>query len=195
MNRPNDPSDLSNMQRGTGPRPQLRGSAPPAQPRRQGVVDMPNLRRGPEAAPASRYPTDGRRLVVGKDITLAGQISKCDYLIVEGMVEGMRYEGQSLEVTDSGSFSGNIEVDNADISGSFEGTMLVKNRLTIRPTGRVQGTIRYSELEVNAGGHIAGEIKVAEAMRAQQGVSSLGVTPADDTNESVFTTSERLTGE
>ena len=193
MNRPTDPNDPA--LRG---RPQLRGAAPPAQPRRQSVVDMPNLRRE-ATAPASRYPTDGRRLVVGKDITLAGQISKCDYLIVEGMVEGMRYEGQTLEVIDGGSFSGNIEVDNADISGNFEGSMSVRQRLTIRPTGRVSGNIRYSEMEVNAGGQLVGEIKALEtaARSTMQSSStpSMTTTSSDNDSDSVFSAAEHLAGE
>jgi cytoskeletal protein CcmA (bactofilin family) len=158
---------------------------------------MPNLRR-PEASPSgSRYPTDGRRLVVGKDITLAGQISKCDYLIVEGMVEGMRYEGQSLEVAEGGSFSGNIEVDNADVSGVFDGTMSVRGRLTVRPTGRVSGNIRYSEMEINAGGQITGEIKVLEgAQRAVSAPASLSIEVNQGADgDSVFSSSERLAGE
>ncbi|HVY12797.1 MAG TPA: polymer-forming cytoskeletal protein [Alphaproteobacteria bacterium] len=143
-------------------RSQLRApSAPPASPRRM-VADMPNIRRAePPASPAARYP-EGRRLVVGRDITLAGQISKCDFLIVEGSVDGMRYEGQSLEVSESGAFSGNVEVDHAEISGNFEGTMAVRGRLTIRPTGRVSGNIRYSEIEVLAGGRLSGEVALLE---------------------------------
>jgi cytoskeletal protein CcmA (bactofilin family) len=154
MNRMNESSDTPR-----GGRPQLRVSAPPAQARRS-VTDMPSLRRTPESTRSGS--PEGRRLVVAKDITLTGQISKCDFLVVEGAVEGMRYEGQSLEVAEGGSFNGNIEVDNAEISGAFDGSISVRGRLTIRPTGRVAGTIRYGEIEINAGGQVTGEMSVME---------------------------------
>jgi cytoskeletal protein CcmA (bactofilin family) len=131
---------------------------------------MPSLRRTPESG--SRGSPEGRRLVVAKDITLTGQISKCDFLVVEGAVEGMRYEGQSLEVAEGGSFNGNIEVDNAEVSGSFDGSISVRGRLTIRPTGRVAGTIRYGEIEINAGGQVTGEMSVMELSATLAGAAA-----------------------
>jgi cytoskeletal protein CcmA (bactofilin family) len=179
LNRPNDLRPESNssssnpssqsatpiLRNPEAPPRQLRPT-PPATPRR--VVDIPAaqpaMRRG--AAPSEtsvRYnANDGRRLTVGRDITLAGQISKCDFLFVEGTVEGMRYDGQSLEVADGGSFNGSVEVEVAEIAGVFDGVMSVRNRLTIRPTGRVTGTIRYGELEITAGGQINGELQTIQ---------------------------------
>jgi cytoskeletal protein CcmA (bactofilin family) len=192
MNNPNDPSSLRN------PRPQLRSSAvsPAAAPRR-GVVDMPNLRRGPEAGPSSSPSRGegGRRLVVGRDITLSGQISKCDYLVVEGSVEGMRYDGQSIEVLDAGSFSGNIEVTVADISGSFDGNITVRQRLTVRPTGRVSGNIRYGEIEIHAGGQITGEMAVIDRNTASSSSSSPSTSSETSSDSSFAISTERMVGE
>lgn len=175
LNRPTDPRNESTPTTGSGsaafsaarsPNPDVRGqlrATAPTQPRR--VVDMPGS--APVSNAARRPPVDGprygqgegRRMVVARDITLAGQISKCDTLIVEGAVEGMRYDGQSLEIADGGSFNGSIEVDSAEIAGSFDGVMLVRGRLSVRPTGRITGTVRYGEIEINAGGQINGELQ------------------------------------
>lgn len=178
-----------------GPRGGLRATPPTGGVRR--VVDMPSaptMRR-----PASEGPRfnsgsgEGRRMVVAKDITLAGQISKCDYLVVEGAVEGMRYDGQALEVTEGGSFNGSIEVDSAEIAGTFEGVVVVRGRLTVRPTGRITGTVRYGEIEINAGGQVNGELQGMQqsALRATS-PTSFGVVSDDDDSE---ISSDRLAGE
>lgn len=157
LNRPNEsPSSSSSAM--PSPRPQLR--ATPPQARRD--TPAPSVRNATRETPARIGQFEGRRMVVAKDITLAGQISKCDYLVVEGTVEGMRYDGQSLEVADGGSFNGSIEVDSAEIAGNIEGTLSVRGRLTIRPTGKVTGTIRYGEIEINAGGQINGELQALQ---------------------------------
>ena len=105
--------------------------------------------------------TDARKLIVGRDISLCGDISACDMLVVEGMVEATLRDGRLMEITETGFFKGNVEVDEADLAGRFEGTMLVRGRMRIRSTGRISGTIRYGELEVEAGGQVMGDIQVA----------------------------------
>lgn len=101
-----------------------------------------------------------RKLTVGKGLSLAGEISACDVLVVEGKVEAKLSDGKLLEITESGQFRGSVEIENADIAGRFDGDLTVHGRLTIRGTGRITGIIKYGELEVNAGGQIIGEMQV-----------------------------------
>jgi hypothetical protein len=49
---------------------------------------------------------------------------------------------------------------NAEIAGTFEGTLNVRQKLWIRATGKVSGTVRYGRIEIEEGGQIAGEIQV-----------------------------------
>ena len=75
-----------------------------------------------------------------------------------------------LEITECGQFRGSVEIENADIAGRYDGQLVVHGRLTVRTTGRISGTVKYGELEVNAGGQIIGEIQVAGGgTQAQQG--------------------------
>ena len=57
-----------------------------------------------------------------------------------------------------GSRRGNATVETAEINGTFDGDLSVENRLFIRSKGRVTGTIRYGELEIERGGHISGTL-------------------------------------
>ncbi len=43
--------------------------------------------------------------------------------------------------------------------GRFEGTLTVRKRLVIRATGRVSGTIRYGQIEIECGGRISGDVQ------------------------------------
>jgi cytoskeletal protein CcmA (bactofilin family) len=117
----------------------------------------PGLGMGGREAPVG----EGKRLQVGREITLSGQITSCDRLIIEGKVEATLVDTHTVEIAESGMFKGNAEIDNADIAGRFEGALTVRGKLTVRATGRLHGKIRYGTIEIEAGGEIAGEVEVA----------------------------------
>ncbi len=106
--------------------------------------------------------TESRRLIVGRDIQLNGEITECDKLVVEGYVEIKLPGARVLEVSQSGFFKGNAEVDEADISGRFEGDLTARERLIIRAGGRVNGTVRYGRIVIESGGEIAGDMQTLE---------------------------------
>ena len=58
----------------------------------------------------------------------------------------------------TGFFKGNVVVEEADISGRFEGELTVTSQLTVRAGGRVSGTIRYGKIVIEAGGEISGDM-------------------------------------
>ena len=127
---------------------------------------MPVAAARPAAAPiVSRAPAasenEGKKLIVGRDIILSGRITSCDKLVVEGRVEADLSETRAIEISPDGFFKGNAEIDQAEIAGRFEGTITVRQRLFIRSTGKVVGTIRYGTVEIEAGGEIAGDVQVS----------------------------------
>lgn len=131
--------------------------------------DLPEsqpLSAAPKSTPVSVSPpaaTDSqanKRLIVGQGIRLSGEISSCDRLVVEGEVEVTLNDTLALEIASSGRFTGGCEVEEADISGIYEGDLTVRNTLFVRGTGRITGTIRYGQLELERGGQIAGNISV-----------------------------------
>lgn len=111
--------------------------------------------------------------MVGREIMLSGQITSCDRLIVEGRVEATLSDSKAIEIAESGYFKGSAEIDSADIAGSFEGNLTVRERITIRSTGRVTGQIRYGQIEIEAGGEIGGDIQPQRAAKpATSGASA-----------------------
>jgi cytoskeletal protein CcmA (bactofilin family) len=101
---------------------------------------------------------DGRRLVIGEGISISGEIEACDTLVVEGTVEAALKGARILEISESGTFYGTVEIDECTIAGRFEGDITVNGRLTVRSTGSITGTMAYKELAVESGATVDGKI-------------------------------------
>ena len=105
-------------------------------------------------------PDDGSRcLSVGRGITLSGEVTSCDKLVIEGSVDAKLTNCRVIEIAEGGLFKGSTTIDEAEVRGRFEGDLVVHNRLLIKATGRVSGTIRYGQIEIECGGQIFGDIQ------------------------------------
>ena len=133
-------------------------------PARRTVVRPEVVRRPSDYSSAAGEPSmgygEGKKLIVGRDIALNGTISACEKLVVEGRVEANISDCREIEVADSGTFKGEAEIDVAEISGNFEGSLTARELLLVRSSGRVTGTIRFGRLEVERGGEIDGDVHV-----------------------------------
>jgi cytoskeletal protein CcmA (bactofilin family) len=158
MSTPAKPTAIGNASAGAPPFkpdiPRRPVEGPPAATPRRPATPI-----GDAPSPAG----EGRRLIVGRDISLSGEIASCDLLLVEGTVEARLRHARFMEITDIGLFKGGATVDDADIAGRFEGELVVRGRLRVKTTGRVGGVIKYAELEVERGGQITGELQVIDA--------------------------------
>ena len=119
---------------------------------------------GDRNAPApgiARGATPGAgRLTVGRGVSLSGWIAACDRLVVEGTVRAALGRTRALEVAEGGRFTGGrAEVEEAEVAGEYEGGLTVRGRLLVRGTGRVSGTVRYGELELERGGRLSGSVE------------------------------------
>ena len=141
---PPGPNTPGTQQPAAAPRP----PAPPA-----AAAPTPHLAPVPPAAePAAS------RLIVGLNIKLRGvEIDDCDTLVVEGRVEATMVS-REIQIAETGAFSGKVDVDVAEIRGTFQGEMTARRRLVIHASGRVNGKIRYGKVTVQEGGEMSGDI-------------------------------------
>jgi cytoskeletal protein CcmA (bactofilin family) len=150
----------------SGPQPAL----PPVSSR---VPAPPGPGGQPVHAPALPLQTDQlvgsrdqvvepRKLTVGQGVSLSGEITHCDRLIIEGSVQANLHHCQNMTIAETGLFKGYAAIVDTEVSGRFEGELIVGKRLLIRASGHVSGTITYGEIEVEAGGKISGTIKAHE---------------------------------
>jgi cytoskeletal protein CcmA (bactofilin family) len=131
-------------------------------PRR--VVDVnPNSSNGYSSSRRAKS-AGNNKLIVGADIKLNGDISSCEELVVEGVVEANLTDTGTVEVAESGHFKGSAEVDVADISGVFEGNLTARENLFVRSTGRIVGNIKYTTIVVEPGGVIDGVVEISKSI-------------------------------
>src|SRR5690349_159214 len=109
------------------------------------------------------HQSEQKRLTVGPGIGLSGQITDCDLLVVEGEARVVLQRVRAITIAATGRFTeGRAEVEEADIGGLYEGDLTVRGRLLIRRTGRVIGTVRYGEVEIERGGNLSGSVEFLE---------------------------------
>ena len=104
--------------------------------------------------------------------------------MVEGAVETELDGCRVLMVAASGVFRGSADVERADISGTVEGSLTVREILTVRASARILSkSISYGELEIERGGTVLASKPVGllwgvgEAMRrrlARDGITVIG---------------------
>lgn len=112
------------------------------------------------------------KLIVGPDIGLKGaEITDCDTLVVEGRVKA-QMKSRVIEIAEGGTFEGTVEVEEAIISGRFDGQLTARSRLYVHPTGEVTGTIRYGRLAVEEGGRVTGDLGQEGAVKPSTAVDS-----------------------
>lgn len=96
-------------------------------------------------------------MIVGPAIRVKGEIGACDTLVVQGEVEASM-TGRVMEVAQGGLFKGQVELEEASVSGRVNGKLTVKGLLKVTAGGEVRGEVRYGELQIEKGGVIAGDI-------------------------------------
>ena len=115
------------------------------------------------ATPARLVPgadSEGKTLTIPRSISYSGRIGSCERLMVEGAVE-TEFDGcRVLMVAASGVFRGSGDVERADISGTVEGSLTVREILTVRASARILSkSISYGELEIERGGTVTGTVR------------------------------------
>lgn len=144
-----------NASHGPAPKPGAAPASAPADPAKR-LADIPSAVRRVDHQRGME--TESKKLTVGKDISLKGEITSCDRLVVEGRVEATMESARVIEVAKSGFFKGSVVVEEADISGRYEGDLTANGQLTVRAGGRISGTIRYGKIVIESGGEISGDM-------------------------------------
>ena len=113
--------------------------------------------------PARHGDLDSKKLTVGRDICLSGEITSCERLVVEGRVEASLSDARFIDIAPTGFFKGNADVREADVSGRFEGQLVASERLTVRAGGRISGSVRYGSIVIEPGGQVTGDMQPLDA--------------------------------
>ena len=140
---------------------------PEAVPHRGGEVRSRSARPAtarPAQAPVRLVPgadSEGKTQTIPRGISYSGRIGSCERLIVEGAVETEISGCRLLSVAAGGVFRGSADVERADIGGTVEGSLTVREILTVRASGRIHSdSISYGELELDRGGTVTATLQL-----------------------------------
>ena len=89
--------------------------------------------------------------ILEKDSSFKGEFkSECDFR-VDGNFEGSIETNGKVVIGKNGIVEGTVVCSSADIEGAINGTIHVKDLLSIRSTGEVKGDVVMSKLVVESG--------------------------------------------
>lgn len=114
------------------------------------------------AAPAS-FPnttsTPSSPAVLGKEVTVTGEIRSHEPLTIEGEVEGtIDVAGHRLTIAPKGNVRAQVKAKEIDVMGSLQGNVEGADKIYIRQGGRFTGDIHARGIVIEDGGFIRGKV-------------------------------------
>jgi cytoskeletal protein CcmA (bactofilin family) len=99
-----------------------------------------------------------REAIIQEDTVIKGKIRNCRQLEIRGYFEG-DLTAEEVLVHQGGTFFGTLKSDRADVAGSVQGEVFVKNLISIRSSGSVNGHVRYGQLAMEMGADLGAELR------------------------------------
>lgn len=97
---------------------------------------------------------------IGSKITIRGQISGKQDLVIEGRVEGRVALENRLTVEESGSVEADLEVVDVAVKGEVRGDLVASRSAVLHDSARVVGNIRAPRLVIEDGARFSGAIEM-----------------------------------
>ncbi len=98
----------------------------------------------------------------GEGVVFKGSITAPEKIVVHGTVEG-EVVARDLLVGPTGTIKGKVSVDQADIQGKVFDHIEAKVCLSLRKTGRVEGSATYGDIEIEKGGVLSGDVSTIKS--------------------------------
>jgi cytoskeletal protein CcmA (bactofilin family) len=99
-----------------------------------------------------------REAVIQEDTVIKGKIRNCRQMEIRGYFEG-ELAAEEVLVRPGGTFYGTMKSERADVAGSVQGEVFVKNLISIRSSGSVNGHVRYGQLAMEMGADLSAELR------------------------------------
>jgi cytoskeletal protein CcmA (bactofilin family) len=96
--------------------------------------------------------------IIGKSVTVKGEILGNEQLTIEGTVEGRIMIETTVLVRDSGVVKADVDAANVNVAGGVIGNISVTEKIEIVSGGYVVGDIRAPRLIINDGASVKGTI-------------------------------------
>ena len=114
------------------------------------------------AAATLRPETGQSQAILGKDVTVTGEIRSHEPLIIEGEVDGtIDVAGHLLTIAPNGNVRASVKAKEIDILGSLEGNIEGADKIYIRNGAHFVGDVHALGIVIEDGGFIRGKVDLS----------------------------------
>jgi cytoskeletal protein CcmA (bactofilin family) len=129
-------------------------------------IEKPRTEATPKVSnvmPMNQNPT-----VLGRSITLRGELTGNEDLLIEGQFDGtINLQEHCLTVGANGQVKAEIHVRQIVIHGTVNGNITAREKVDIRKTGRVQGDLSAAGVAIEDGAYFKGSIEIRREDQAE----------------------------
>jgi cytoskeletal protein CcmA (bactofilin family) len=127
-------------------------------------VPMEQERKTPGAAPR------GDRATIGRSITIKGEVTGDEDLVIQGRVEGsVDLKQNSVTIGPEGEVKADISGRVVTVEGSVEGNLRADEQVVLRSSARVQGDISSPRVTLEDGAYFRGGVDMTESSGRRTG--------------------------
>ena len=139
-------------------------SEPKVEPK---VVVEPQLpRRAPSPPPGS--PPLARQTVLGKGVTIKGQIFAAEDMLIDGLVHApIVCREHTVTLGANGRISGNIEAKSLELRGEVEGEIRANESVHICAGSLVTGAVRAQSVQIDRSARVRAQLIIGEGQESK----------------------------
>ncbi len=98
------------------------------------------------------------RAVIGSDAVIKGKIRNGRLIEVHGYIEG-DITAEKIVVHNGGRVFGKLKAQNAEVNGTVQGDVAIRELISIGSSGSVSGNVRYGRLALAQGGDLSADVR------------------------------------
>lgn len=115
--------------------------------------------------------------IIGPGMKVIGDCETDGTVRIEGTVQGSVRAGKAVVVGKDGVVDGNIETQDAVISGRVKGTLVAESRLELQATCHLEGEVRARRMQLEEGAVLNGTVSMGEAAANRPVISGVPSEP------------------
>jgi cytoskeletal protein CcmA (bactofilin family) len=104
--------------------------------------------------------------IIGPGMKVVGDCLTDGTVRVEGTVEGSVKAGKAVVVGKQGAVIGDVQTQDAVISGRVTGTLVAESRLELQATCQIDGDVRTRRMQLEEGALLNGTVHMSESKRS-----------------------------
>jgi cytoskeletal protein CcmA (bactofilin family) len=104
-------------------------------------------------------PEPGKPAIIGKSVTIKGQIFSREDLTIDGEVDGsVELQEHRLTVGQNGNLRADVRAHEVVVLGSINGNVEATEKIDIRKEARITGDIKAARIETEDGAYLKGSV-------------------------------------